>query len=873
MASSSSAAAPAALGPPVTEKLTRDNFVLWRAQVLPALRGALLTDYLDGTAKEPAKTRTTVDKNDKEIISNNPEYAKWMAQDQQVLVYLLNSLSKDVLQQVATFNTSAQVWEALTNMYASQSRARVTNLRISLANTRKGSMTTAVYFSKMKALADDLASAGKPVDDESLVSYILAGLDIDYNPLVSTVVGRSDPISLSDLYSQMVSYDNRMDHLQGGGQIQSSANAASRGSGNPRGGNNNFRGRGNGGRGRGNGGRGGGQQGPRPVCQLCGKTGHTVIKCWYRFDQTYQPEEKVAAAATNSAYGVDTNWYVDCGATDHVTGELDKLSIREKYNGQDQVHAANGSGMNISHIGHSVISTPNKDLYLKNILHVPSASKSLVSANRLAHDNNAFVEIYPKFFNIKDQATKKLLHHGRSEGRLYPLAPASGGLIFNKNALSIVKPSPVRWHYRLGHPSFQIVNRVIQSFNLPCSFDSNNVDHSCDSCQRAKSHQLPYAKSISSSTVPFALIFSDVWGPAPTSVGRHNYYVSFIDDYSKYTWIYLLKKKSDVFQAFLNFQRYVERQFNTKILIVQSDWGGEYEKLNSFFQKIGIVHHVSCPHAHQQNGSAERKHRDIVEKGLALLSQASVPLKFWDEAFLTATYLINRLPSSVLNFQTPFQHLYSTAPEFNHLKVFGCACWPNLRPFNSRKLSYRSIRCAFLGYSPLHKGYKCLDISTGRVYISRDVIFDETVFPFASLHTNAGARLRREISLLPAELLSTIDHGGEITNDHMTSCSTNPVNLSGGIQATADGMQTGENSEENLVQNDANLHQISHKIMEESSGGTSSRSEEIHAAASTASAGVSAATPSTPSSSSSARSSSVQESSPGSAAHSAGSSV
>lgn len=199
--SSSSSAAPATLGPPVTVKLTRDNYVLWRAQVLPALSGALLTNYLDSTAEEPAKTRTTVDKNDKEIVSNNSEYAKWMAQDQQVLAYLLNSLSKDVLQQVATLNTSAEVWAAITNMYASQSRARITNLRISLANSKKGSTTTAAYFSKMKGLADDLASAGKPIDDDELVSYILAGLDIDYNPLVSTVVGRSDPISLSDLYS------------------------------------------------------------------------------------------------------------------------------------------------------------------------------------------------------------------------------------------------------------------------------------------------------------------------------------------------------------------------------------------------------------------------------------------------------------------------------------------------------------------------------------------------------------------------------------------------------------------------------------------------------------------------------------------------
>jgi histone deacetylase 1/2 len=128
-------------------------------------------------------------------------------------------------------------------------------------------------------------------------------------------------------------------------------------------------------------------------------------------------------------------------------------------------------------------------------------------------------------------------------------------------------------------------------------------------------------------------VFSDVWGPAPTSVGKHSYYVSFIDDFSKFTWIYLLKKCSDVYQVFLNFQALVERKFNKKIITMQTDWGGEYEKLHGFFQKAVITHHLSCSHAHQQNGSAERKYRHIVEVGLALLANASMPLKFWDEAF------------------------------------------------------------------------------------------------------------------------------------------------------------------------------------------------------------------------------------------------
>ena len=264
----------------------------------------------------------------------------------------------------------------------------------------------------------------------------------------------------------------------------------------------------------------------------------------------------------------------------------------------------------------------------------------------------------------------------------------------------------------------------------------------CDACQQAKAHQLPYPKSVSQSSAPLELVFSDVWGQAIESVGRKQYYVSFIDDYSKFTWIYLIKYKSEVFQKFHDFQNLVERLFDRKIKAVQTDWGGEYQRLSSFFTKIGISHHVSCPHAHQQNGAAERKHRHIVEVGLALLSCTSMPLKFWDEAFLTATYLINRLPSAVINFSTPLERLFGQKPDYSSLWTFGCAYWPNLRPYNAHKLQFHSKRCVFLGYSNLHKGYKCLDVASGRVYISRDVTFDETVFPFAEMHPNAGACLR-----------------------------------------------------------------------------------------------------------------------------------
>ena len=347
---------------------------------------------------------------------------------------------------------------------------------------------------------------------------------------------------------------------------------------------------------------------------------------------------------------------------------------------------------------------------------------------------------------IKDRDTRSILLRGKCHRGLYPL-PSS----INKFAFGVVKPSLNRWHDRLGHLTLPIVQKVVKDFSLPYQLVSNK-ESVCGPCQQGKSHQLPYPKSVSMSSQPLELIFSDVWGPAPDSVGRYKYYVSFINDYSKFTWIYLLKFKSEVFQKFHEFQNLVERLFNRKIIAVQSDWGGKYEKLNSFFQKIGISHQVSCPHAHQQNGSAERKHHHIVEVGLALLANASRPLKFWDESFLTAIHLINIMPSRVTQMKTPMELLLGHKPSYERLRIFGCAFWPNLRPYNTRKLAFRSTQCVFIGYSIMHKGYKCMDPKTGRVYISRDVIFDECVFPFKDLHENAGAKLRQEILLLPSNL-------------------------------------------------------------------------------------------------------------------------
>lgn len=127
-----------------------------------------------------------------------------------------------------------------------------------------------------------------------------------------------------------------------------------------------------------------------------------------------------------------------------------------------------------------------------------------------------------------------------------------------------------------------------------------------------------------------------------------------------------------------------------------------------FLTSHGISHRISCPKTHEPNGVAEKKHRHLIESILILLAHASMPLKYWDVVVRTSTYLINRLCLSILSGEIPLEVPFKQKPDYSMLKVFGCSCFPNLRPYNNYKLQFHSKECTFLSYSLIHKVFKCL---------------------------------------------------------------------------------------------------------------------------------------------------------------------
>ncbi|XP_031280370.1 uncharacterized protein LOC116138850 [Pistacia vera] len=215
------------------------------------------------------------------------------------------------------------------------------------------------------------------------------------------------------------------------------------------------------------------------------------------------------------------------------------------------------------------------------------------------------------------------------------------------------------WHNRLGHPHSIVFNKIMRQVHSNSSQTIPALSF-CDACQLGKVHRNHFPISNSRATKPLELIHSDIWGPAPiASLEGFKYYIHFVDDYSRFTWLFPLRTKAEVKSIFIKFHHLAERQFQHKIHCLQSNQGGEYRGLVPYLTKSGIQFRYSCAHVHQQNGCSERKHRHLVETGLTLLAHPSMPMHLWWFAFDTAAFLINRMPIVVLDFISPYQ--------FNHL--------------------------------------------------------------------------------------------------------------------------------------------------------------------------------------------------------------
>ncbi|KAL2247297.1 UNVERIFIED_CONTAM: Retrovirus-related Pol polyprotein from transposon RE1 [Sesamum indicum] len=178
----------------------------------------------------------------------------------------------------------------------------------------------------------------------------------------------------------------------------------------------------------------------------------------------------------------------------------------------------------------------------------------------------------------------------------------------------------------------------------------------------------------------------------------------------------------------------IKNQFQKCVKVLRSDNGSEFlnKDCQNLCHKLGIIHQTSCTYTPQQNGFVQRKHRHLLNVARVLLFQASLTLKFWGDSILTATYLINRTPSKLLHWRSPFELLYNSPPSYDHLRTFGCLSYATDVSPSKPKFHPRAKKCILLGYAMTQKAYKLFDLDNRCVIFSRDVHFYEHIFPFST---------------------------------------------------------------------------------------------------------------------------------------------
>ncbi|CAL1413972.1 unnamed protein product [Linum trigynum] len=459
-----------------------------------------------------------------------------------------------------------------------------------------------------------------------------------------------------------------------------------------------------------------------------------------------------AFATLNGTGKIPSPWLIDSACYNHMTHESHTLKNVSPVNNMELM-VANGNKLQVN----GMVDVEMKGMTLRNTLHVPDLVPNLVSVGQLTEQGYT-VSFAPTGCLVQDSKTGRLIGRGSKQGRLFHLEELHGKSVspvirstLNRSVRSPESSSSCSaisstsnkswelWHARLGHPHSQRLSLMFNKSLLGKNSARMPDFHSCTSCVEAKTASISYPSSTTVIQEPFHVIHTDLWGPAPT-VSRHGfcYFALFIDHATRYTWIYLLRLKSDLQDVAIEFLNMVQTQFGKPVKIIRSDPGGEFSSfpLREAYRSRGILSQKSCPGISQQNGLVERKNCHVVELTRALLLASYVPSRFWPEAVVTAVRLINYQITPVLGNVSPFFKLFARHPDYSRLRVFGCLCFVLLPKRERTKLTSRTAKCAFLGYSDVHKGYMCFDPVAQRIRVASTVVFFEHMRFFAPQPTS-----------------------------------------------------------------------------------------------------------------------------------------
>ncbi|KAH9673800.1 hypothetical protein KPL70_018239 [Citrus sinensis] len=580
---------------------------------------------------------------------------KWNEVDGNAISDLHLTLADGVLSSVAEKNTAKEIWDTLTKLYEAKSLHNKIFLKRKLYTFRMAKSTMVTdHINTLKTLFSQLTMLGYNIEENERAELLLQSLPDSYDQLIINLTNNNlvEGLVFDDVAASVLNEESRRKNKKNrqASSQQAEALSVTRGRSTERGPS-----------GSQNQGRSKSRSKKNVKCYKCGKKGHVKKECWsnQKRKEGKEPESSNAQGCVASTlddgeilYSEATTvsegkkrlsdvWLINSGATWHMTSRREWFHTYEPISG-GSVYMGDDHALEIVGIGALVLMKAEK-----------------IGAN---------------LFMLKGET----------------LQEADACVVSNG------EESTMMWHLKLGHMSEQGLKILSERKLLP-GLKSISLPF-CEHCVTSKQHRLKFSRSIARSKCILNLIHSDVWESPDISMGGAKYMVTFIDDYFRRCWVYLIKKKSDVFPVFKEYKARVELESGKKIKCLRTDNGGEYTdgEFLTFCKQEGIQRQFTVAYTSRQNGAAERMNRILTERIRAKLRTAGLPNSFWAEAAKTAYYIVNRSPSTAIGLKTAMEMWTGKPADYSYLHAFGCPVYVMYNAQERTKLDAKS-RCIFSG--------------------------------------------------------------------------------------------------------------------------------------------------------------------------------
>ena len=643
----------------------KSNWTVWKLQIEFNLQYHDFEGILTGKITEPdplPPNATNQQKKEYEVSAKLYKKANGFA-----ITLLSTSVEDEPLQLIMMFKSAKEMWDKLAVSYEQKSEQRLEQLYLELLEYKKdASHSIAMHVSKLQKLWLELNEESLRIDacrlpETLLVMRILSTLPEEYFEFraIWESVPREER-SIEYLLERLTMVEMRISKRQGDTSASSSSALAAKGrwqqsavhandsERSVRTGDKKFVSKTK------------SQKDYSKIrCYVCHELGHTKYKC-PKNNQNQSSDSRHQGGAFGEALfagkGSDTDlWIADTGATHHMTKSKDFFVSYAAFPEPRPVTLGNHKLMLAYGCGNIQVETlvngKWKQYHLKDVWYTPDVVKNLFSVPTAADKG---MEYWLDHSSCQITKNGETVVVGERHCGLYRLAmkvirpksPAEVHVASGVDSLQV-------WHERLGHQNKRYVEKYLKKHGIAYTKDNQM----CEACILGKQHRQSFGTRVTNIVKPGELIHADVCGPMQEYSFRVcKYFVVFKDEFSKFREVYFIKNKSEVAEKLKHFLAKAKTVGHT-VKELLTDGGGEFDnkEVKRITAEVGLNHRMSMPHTPEQNGSAERENRILIEAARSMLQSKKLPNKLWAEAVNTAAYVLNRTGPTKIADKTPYE--------------------------------------------------------------------------------------------------------------------------------------------------------------------------------------------------------------------------